>query len=377
PRQDSARDFQGFWDRSVHDGFTCVSPAPSQAGAFAPAAVRPTLRAERPPAGGFALVLYPKVGMLDGSHAYNPWLHELPDPITRAPWDNRACLPPAAASRLGLAEGDVVRLEAGAGAPALELPGLLQPGQHDGVVAVALGYGSRASARFADVGPRWLQARPTPGPNGLVGVNAAPLLAWEGDTPRGTRGRVNMVRTPRRHELAVTQSPPPLPVPARLAPPGRQRRPLIRETTPDGLAHGWRAEPEPARGRHADLWPEDHPITGHRWGMVIDLHACTGCSACVVACQVENNVPVVGKDEVRRAREMHWLRLDRYYSGDGGDVDVAFQPMLCQHCGNAPCEAVCPVLATVHSAEGLNQQVYNRCVGTRYCANNCPYKARR
>lgn len=379
PRQDKEKDFQAFWDRAVHDGHARVHPAKMSVHAFDGKAVRPVLTAEHPPEGAFALVLYPKVGMPDGSHAYNPWLHELPDPISKVTWDNYACLSPAAAQRLGLADGDVVRVEvSGAGGKQmLELPVFQQPGQHDQVLAVAVGYGARMSERFAQVGPEWLEGRGTLGENGLVGVNAAPLLSWSDGNLRYAGATVQLTRTAKRHALASTQTYHRLKVPENLAPAGAVQRPIIREMTLAEL-QGHPPKREPAHGRKSlDLWPPDHPTVGAHWGMVIDLNACTGCSACVVACQVENNIPVVGKDEVLREREMHWLRIDRYYSGDGDDVDVAHQPMLCQHCENAPCEAVCPVLATVHSEEGLNQQVYNRCVGTRYCANNCPYKVRR
>jgi Fe-S-cluster-containing dehydrogenase component len=378
PRRLVQGDFQTFWDSAVQGGYARVQPRPLKVKPFDTTAVHPVRQARRPPAEEYSLILYSKVAMPNGGHAYNPWLQELPDPISKVTWDNYACLSPAAAARLGVADGDVVRLETEGGgrSPAVELPVLVQPGQHDEAVAVALGYGSRLSERFAAIGPRWLEAGPTVGPNGLVGSNAAPLLAWEAGTLRHERRGVRLARTGRRHPLAVTQVYPSLDVPPRLAPPGGERRPAIQETTLAVLVAGLAAR-QPEGHAPVDLWPPDHPETGHRWGMVIDLSACTGCSACVVACQVENNIPVVGKDEVLRHRDMHWLRIDRYYSERDGRVEVAHQPMLCQHCGNAPCEAVCPVLATVHSAEGLNQQVYNRCVGTRYCANNCPYKVRR
>lgn len=384
PRRLQNVSFQAFWDQALHDGFAQVEPARVRPTVFNLAEVRPVSRRQGAAEGAFALVLYPKVGLLDGRSAYNPWLQELPDPITKVTWDNYACLSPAAAAQLQVRDGDVVRLETAG--TTLELPALVQPGQHDQVAAVALGYGSVLSARFAGIGPRWLEAGPTVGSNGLVGSNAAALLVWQGGSLKYQGQTLRITKTGRHQPLASTQGHNTLVMPANLAPADQQRRPIVQETTLAALAGAG----APPAEQHADLWPADHLTPAQRWAMVIDLNACTGCSACVVACQAENNIPVVGKDEVRRQREMHWLRIDRYYAerpphappsqgGDrgGGDVDVAFQPMMCQHCGNAPCETVCPVLATVHSSEGLNQQVYNRCVGTRYCANNCPYKVRR
>jgi molybdopterin-containing oxidoreductase family iron-sulfur binding subunit len=370
--------FQEFWDQTLHNGFALVRPRTAKAGKFNAAAVLPAAVEDRPASGTYSLVLYSKVGMPDASHAYNPWLHELPDPISKVTWDNYACLSPVTAAQLGVADGTVIRLEtAGDPSGVLELPALVQPGLHDQVVAVALGYGSVLSKRFATIGPSWLQAGPTVGPGGLVGKNAAGLLSWSGGNLRFTRDGVRLTRTSEQHPLASTQGANQLSVPPHLLPQGVERRPIIQETTLAAYRQeAARGAPAPAEADD-DLWPPDHAAAAARWGMVIDLQACTGCSACVIACQAENNIPVVGKDEVRRHREMHWLRIDRYYTERAGGVDVAHQPMLCHHCGNAPCEVVCPVLATVHSDEGLNQQAYNRCVGTRYCANNCPYKVRR
>ncbi len=370
---------QAFRERTLHDGYAVVQREAVPAGAFRAGEIEP-VRAVCAGDDALTLALYAKVGMFDGRHAYNPWLHELPDPVTKAVWDNYACLSPGAAQRLGVAQGDVVRIQPAGdeAAPAIELPVLVQPGQHDDLVAVALGYGAAETARFGHVGPTWLHDRPTVGPNGLVGTNAAPLLMFAGGTLRRCGRRVRLVPTGRRHVLALTQEHHTITVPQRLAPEGGLRRENIRETTLAALRANAASRPHAAaHERRDDLWPDDHPYTGHHWGMVIDLTACTGCGACVIACQVENNIPVVGKDEVRRNREMHWMRIDRYYSDTGATPDMVHQPMMCQQCDHAPCETVCPVLATVHSEEGLNQQVYNRCVGTRYCSNNCPYKVRR
>ncbi len=379
PRQKSEKSFQAFWDRSVHDGFAVVEAEKIRLQPFQLAVVHPLAAVK---SSAFSLVLYPKVGLLEGSHAFNPWLQELPDAVSKVTWDNYACLSPAAARRLNVNEGDIVRIELAAATGSknsIELPVFVQPGQHDSVVAVALGYGSKLSERFKDIGPRWLLAKLTTGDDGRVGKNAAPFAEWRDGALRYSRAEVRVTRTGGRRPLACTQSQNTISVPKNLELPGVNRRPIIQETSLSALLLG-----EASGGRHEkgvapahEMWSADHPSTGHHWAMVVDMSACTGCSACVIACQVENNVPVVGRDEIQRRRGMHWMRIDRYYSGEEGEIDVAHQPFMCQQCDHAPCETVCPVLATVHSEEGLNQQIYNRCVGTRYCANNCPYKTRR
>lgn len=376
PRQARVTAFSDFWTEALTEGVVEVTPL---AGPATPCdtSVASAVVAVAPPADRLSLVLYPTVAMRDGSQAYNAWLHELPDPISKVVWDNCAALSVATASRLGVTTGDVVSVEAD-GMPAMRLPVYLQPGQDDRVVAVALGYGSALSARFAHVGPQWHQSHPTVGPNGLVGVNAA---AWVDISPDAAARSVRLVTTGETHPLASTQEH------FRLSASESLRRTMevipspVHETTLAQVRSGEHGESHQDADHGSEeggnLWPPDHAYPGHRWGMTIDLTSCTGCSACVVACQVENNIPVVGRDEVARSREMHWIRLDRYYAGEGDAVDVAMQPMLCQHCEHAPCETVCPVVATVHNDEGLNVQVYNRCIGTRFCENNCPYKVRR
>ncbi len=372
PRSKS-KSFRKFWDQSVHDGFVEVSAVAPKVSEFKTDAVNLAPQAKP---GEYCLSLYTKVGLTDSRHAHNPWLQELPDPITKVTWDNYVSLSPTTAEKLGVVDGDVVSVEAGGSN--VELPALVQRGQHDRVLSIALAYGVKGTDRFAKIGPQWLESRLTVAEGDLVGKNAAPLVSTANGSLSLTRSDVAIAKTDKRHELAKTQEYHSMELPKNVAPYGGEYRDVVESTT---LA-AYRDDPEAGmHEKHFDtsvqLWPEDHPKKGHQWGMSIDLNTCTGCSACVVACQSENNVPVVGKDEVYRQREMHWMRIDRYIDGEDDDIQVSMQPMMCQHCDNAPCETVCPVLATTHSSEGLNEQVYNRCVGTRYCANNCPYKVRR
>ncbi|MCP3100472.1 4Fe-4S dicluster domain-containing protein [Myxococcus sp. K15C18031901] len=283
----------------------------------------------------------------DGRFGANPWLQELPDPITKLTWDNAALVSPATAARLGLARGARVRLAARDGA--VEAPVLVLPGQADDTVTLPLGYGRASGGPVAeDVGFDANELRFQDAPWVLPGVS---LTLLEG-----------------HHDFALTQEH------WRM-----EERPLALQTSRETFEAHARTLLEGLQAPREHLYPPvPHPVTPpHRWGMAIDLNRCTGCSACVAACQAENSIPSVGKEQVRKGREMHWLRIDRYFLGDEDDPGVITQPVMCVHCEYAPCEYVCPVAATVHSDEGLNQMVYNRCIGTRYCSNNCPYKVRR
>lgn len=347
PQQKQYTNFDEFWDRTLQQGAFTPDSARTDTPTFKADGLKEAIaRLISSPGNSqnsLGLMLYEKVSLRDGRYANNPWLQELPDPITKITWDNYASVSPRYAETAGLAEGRVVRISKGAAS--MELPVHLQPGQHDEVVAIALGYGRTKAGKAGN----------------NVGINAYPFVAFDEGTFRYNTAGIKLEKTSRRIEFAQSQSKDSM-----------EDRPLVRELA---LAQFAKGEGE-SELEYGSLWsPHDYP--DHKWGMAIDLSACVGCSACVVSCQAENNVPVVGKDEVRRWREMHWIRIDRYFEGDREEPKVYYQPVMCQQCDNASCESVCPVLATVHSSEGLNMQVYNRCVGTRYCENNCPYKVRR
>jgi len=372
-------EFEALWRDALQAGFAAFAPADEEVPGFSAAGTRPASAEPEPGDDVLELILYAATNVPSSSHAYNAWLQEAPDPLSKIAWDNCLSLSPGTAAKLGLEVGDVVRLAPvdSAENATIEVPVWAQPGQHDRAAALALGYGAKTTERFAAVGPSWIEARPSVGANGRVGVNAAPLLSWRGAGLRYAGRPVRVEATGRSVPLAATQEHHTIETPAELSPRGAERRDLVREVSWERHRKDLAAGAVSDSRNRPSLWADDFSHDGPRWGMIIDLDACTGCNACTISCQAENNIPVVGKDEVRRSREMHWMRIDRYFSGEGGRTRTLFQPMLCQHCAHAPCETVCPVLATVHSEEGLNQQVYNRCVGTRYCANNCPFKVRR
>ncbi len=362
-KQDVHRDFQAFWDRSLHDGVFVLAaerlaaPAAFDAGALLKGSV-----AHVPdPPGELEFVGFAGVALGNGDLANNPWLQELPDPLTKATWGNCASMSPKTARKLGVVEGR--RVELTAAGRSVRLPAQVQPGMPDGVVAAALGYGRAGAGKIAANYP--LEKMFAVDQELCGGADVYPLL----------RAPFVQVRTlDGLDPLAKSQT-----YDHQVTPLTGHDRPLVLHTLASDLAKQT-GKGEAKHDAPASLWA-DHAYAGNKWAMAIDLNACTGCSACTIACMAENNVPVVGKAEIRKSRDMFWLRIDRYYEGSPDATpdspEVWFMPMLCAHCDRAPCETVCPVLATLHSSEGLNMQVYNRCVGTRYCANNCPYKVRR
>ncbi|HEY4320195.1 MAG TPA: 4Fe-4S dicluster domain-containing protein [Gemmatimonadales bacterium] len=324
-------------DDALREGIVTGSTSPVLTPAFRWGALASLAPAPLPAAGQLTLIFPPGNGVHDGRFAGNAWLQELPDPITKLTWDNALLLAPATAARLAVASMDMVRVARDD--QHIDVPVLITPGHADDAGSLALGYGRR--------GPGILE-------NG-IGVDTAPLRTEA--SPFQLAG-VTLTRLNRQHPLALTQEHWSI----------EQRAGDILKGPP---------VPVPDSGLYRATPPGHDGFSADQWAMTIDLNLCTGCSACVVACQAENNIPVVGKRGVMNSREMHWIRLGRYLDADPATGGVVSQPMLCQHCENAPCEYVCPVNATVHSDDGLNEMVYNRCVGTRFCSNNCPYKVRR
>ncbi len=381
------------WNKVLHDG-VYVGVIPTASAGSADYAAAATALSKSKSAEVFELVLYTKTGLGDGQQANNPWLQEFPDPITRVSWDNYITVSNADATKLGLTNeivangglnGSYATITTTDGNTLQNVPVIIQPGQAVGTLGLALGYGRKAALKEEMA----------------VGINAYTLYKGFNNVQS-----VSLVKADGEHEFACVQGQKTL----------MGRGDIIKETTLEIFntkdAKEWNEVPmvsldhKEVESTKVDLWDSFDRSIGHHFNLSIDLNACTGCGACVIACHAENNVPVVGKSEIRRSRDMHWLRIDRYYSSEstfegdnerkeniaglssslstfnemekaGDNPQVAFQPVMCQHCNHAPCETVCPVAATSHSRQGQNNMAYNRCVGTRYCANNCPYKVRR
>ena len=349
----SGPDFDAFWRRSLRDGLVADSTLPPRR-----LAVRADLATALPPAalpdGSLEIQFRPAYAVWDGRYANNAWLQELPDPLSKLTWDNPVWISPVTAARFGLRNGQYVELVYRG--RALTAPVWIMPGHADGTITLHLGYGRTQAGRVGSgVGADVNALRTSAAPWSDYGLSVRLPETGAAWFARSGEPRFAALPTTQQHHTI-------------------HGRDLVQVVAPEALVR--RGAATPAEALPKSLYAA-YPETGNAWGMVIDLNVCTGCSACVIACQAENNIPVVGRDEVLRGREMHWLRVDRYYAGTPDNPTVHFQPVPCMHCQNAPCEPVCPVHASVHDSEGLNDQVYNRCVGTRFCQSNCPYKVRR
>ena len=352
-RQAAEAAFESFWADAVRRGGRWLEEPPQpvtlsdRIGELDISGLVPPEDARR----GLTLVAYPSLHFLDGRGANRPWLQEIPDPLLKTAWGSGAEMTAETAAAIGADEGQVVALESDHGR--IEAPVIVNPHLPGGVVAMPIGQGHTDFGRYAT----------GRGANPLALLDPEPDAASGG--PRWARTRIDATALALRRPLARLQGSF-----------DQQGREIAQAVSRAALAAG---EVHPDE-HHFSLYPEhEHPT--HRWGMAIDLDACNGCNACVAACYAENNVPVLGADRMVRGRTMSWLRIERFVeerpANGAGTVDTRFLPMLCQHCDHAPCESVCPVYATYHTEEGLNAQIYNRCVGTRYCSNNCPYKVRR
>jgi molybdopterin-containing oxidoreductase family iron-sulfur binding subunit len=337
-----SRGDDNWWIKTLQAGYFDTETDPLAA----PTSYTPPELALDPPETDLSLILYTPVGLNDGRYANNPWLQELPDPVSKVCWDNYLAVSPADAEELGLQDEMVVIVDV------VKLPVLIQPGQAKGTVSLALGYGREKAGKVGEG----------------TGINAFKWVGRRNGHRIYTQADIKLERTELIYPIARTQTHHTM-----------EGRPIVRETT----LKEYQADPHSgnhfhleAESHHQTLYPEAK-FDGYHWGMVVDQNKCTGCNNCVVSCIAENNVAVVGKEEVKNRRIMHWMRIDRYFSDQPDNPKVFHQPVMCQHCDNAPCENVCPVSATMHSNEGLNQVAYVRCIGTKYCINNCPYRVRR
>lgn len=355
------------WESALQTGFVSTVSESASGSASASASIA-AVSSALPKTDGLELVIFESIPMGDGKLSNNPYLQEMPDPITRVSWDNYIALPYTFAINNGITAMDqastVKTAKVTVNGQEIVLPVVISYGQAQDTIAIALGYG-----RSQGVGPAAFGS----------GENAYPFVSFENGTIKYTVSGASYETLGDTKKIGLSQRYHTLQEDNNL--PGRPRRyrPIVKEANLAAFRQNESAGNEDREKikHHLTTLYKGFDSPGHHWSMAVDLNACIGCGSCVMSCNIENNIPVVGRKEMSNTRSMHWLRIDRYYSGNPDNPDVAFQPMMCQHCDNAPCENVCPVNATNHSSEGLNQMAYNRCIGTKYCANNCPFKVRK